>query len=152
MTGHERTGWRDHDLSQRHRRWGFHSPAADIDFLLVEYSFGLPVALVDYKHHRAAPVDLEHPTYRALRHLADRAPAVPFLIARYWPGSWAFHVIAANSQARATFGVEAFLSEVEFVAALHDLRSLTLQANVARALNTERPPIHQPQLRLQASR
>jgi hypothetical protein len=36
----ERNGWRDLEMSLRHKLWGFHCPAVDIDFLMVEYNRG----------------------------------------------------------------------------------------------------------------
>jgi hypothetical protein len=33
----ERTRWRDEALSARHRKWGFHCPAVDLDLILCEY-------------------------------------------------------------------------------------------------------------------
>jgi hypothetical protein len=139
MSG-ERTGWRDAEISRRHRRWGFHCLATDVDFLLVEYHVGLPVAIVEYKHHRAQPVDLEHPTYMALGALANRSPALPFVIARYWPDTWAFHVTAVNEAAIGFFGATSELSEYEYVTALHELRAVTVQEAVGRNLNRHRPP------------
>lgn len=140
VTAGERTGWRDQELSRRHRRWGFYCPGVDLDFVLVEYHLAAPVAIVEYKHHRAQRVDLNHPTYQALCALADREPAIPFMIARYWPETWAFAVRPVNACAVTIFGGETNLSEREFVTALHDLRSLTVQQLVLRHLNTERPP------------
>ncbi len=49
MTAGERTGWRDREISQRQRRWGFHCAAVDLDFVLVEYCVAAPVAIVEYK-------------------------------------------------------------------------------------------------------
>ena len=62
----ERTGWRDQAISLRHRTWGFNCPGVDFDFLMLEYSTGKPVAVVEYKHYRARMPDREHPNYRAL--------------------------------------------------------------------------------------
>jgi hypothetical protein len=42
----ERSGWRDLELSGRHRRWGWDCPAVDLDFLFLEYDKGKAVALV----------------------------------------------------------------------------------------------------------
>lgn len=141
MSG-ERTGWRDQEISRRHRRWGFTITAVDLDFLLVEYVLGLPVAIVEYKHWRAARLDLEHPSYLALRALADRPPALPFLIAWYWPGTWAFRVDPANQAAVDHFGAGPVdLTEREWVLALHQLRAETAQAAVLRNLQDERPPV-----------
>lgn len=137
----ERTGWRDQEISRRHRRWGFEITAVDLDFLLVEYHLGVPVAIVEYKNHRAAPVDLEHPTYQALANLADRPPPLPFLIARYWPETWAFSVQPANRAAADWFGTDPVdLSEAEWVGMLHHIRSVTAHETVMRNLNHLRPP------------
>src|SRR5262245_54940974 len=87
----ERTGWRDAEISQRHRMWGFNCPAVDLDFLMVEYNIGKPVGLVEYKHYCAAFPNVQHATYRALAELADVA-MLPFVIAFYWPAIWAFVV------------------------------------------------------------
>lgn len=140
MTGGERTGWRDAELSRRHRRWGFYCPAVDLDFVLVEFGLAEPVAIVEYKHHRARRPDLEHPTYRALRALADREPAIPFLVARYWPETWAFAVRSANGVAERLYGPEQSYSETEFVGMLYELRAMTIEQQVLRHLNRQRPP------------
>lgn len=140
MSAGERSGWRDQELSRRHRRWGFACPAVDLDFVLVEFGLAAPVALVEYKHFRARTVDLEHPTYRALQSLADREPAIPFLVARYWPDSWAFAVRSANATAERLYGPERHYSEADFVAELYALRAATIQDQVLRHLNRERPP------------
>jgi hypothetical protein len=138
----ERSGWRDQEISRRHRRWGFTITATDLDFLLVEYVLGLPVAIVEYKHCAAGPVDLDHPTYLALRNLADRPPALPFVIARYWPDTWAFRVTAVNDVAAGHFGASPCdLSEHDWVLALHDLRAMTAHAAVLRNLNQLMPPV-----------
>lgn len=140
MRAGERTGWRDQEISRRHRRWGFELTAVDLDFLLVEYHIGVPVALVEYKHHRATAVDLDHPTYQALRNLADRPPALPFVIARYWPDVWAFHVQPANNAAEHWLHGSADLSEAEWVGLLHHIRSVTAHETVMHNLNTQKPP------------
>lgn len=37
MTAHERTGYRDEEISRRHRTWGFNVPLYDIDGVLTDY-------------------------------------------------------------------------------------------------------------------
>jgi hypothetical protein len=64
---------------------------------------GEPAALVEYKHFRARPINPGAATVVALRRLADRAE-IPFLVAWYWPGSWAFRVHPLNDLARELFG------------------------------------------------
>jgi hypothetical protein len=58
----ERSGWRDLELSQRHRAWGFDVPAVDIDYFLA-YDNGKAVALIEYKHERAQPQDFTSRNY-----------------------------------------------------------------------------------------
>ena len=78
----ERTGWRDEELSRRHRMWGWDCPALDIDFLLLEYDKGKPVAIIEYKNENAAPQYPNHPSYRALIDLGNRAN-IPVIAFRY---------------------------------------------------------------------
>lgn len=138
MTRYERTGWRDQAISARHREWGFNCPAVDLDWLMVEYNLGEPVALVEYKHYLASAPSLMHPTYRALAALAQKA-AVPFLIAYYWPDLWAFRVAPVTPLAVDLFPVSD-LSEVEYVAKLYEARRLAIDAHVLRRLHRHKPP------------
>lgn len=131
----ERTGWRDQALSSRHRRWGFHCPGVDLDFVLVEYALGQPAALVEYKHHESGPVDLTHPSYRALKELADRS-CVPFIVARYWPEVWCFDVLPVNRVA-CTSVTAGLMSERDYVGCLHQLRGRVIQDQVLRHLRSE---------------
>lgn len=73
----ERTGWRDLALSERHRRWGWDCPAVDLDF--VEYDQGRAMAVVEYKHERALPVDVESASILAVVDLGTRAGVPVFL-------------------------------------------------------------------------
>lgn len=138
-TRQERTGWRDESISLRHREWGFDCPCADIDFLLVEYHIAEPVALVEYKHHRANFPNLEQAGYRALQRLAEKAQ-IPLLLAFYWPEIWAFRVYPLNPLAEKHFYEGEGLSEYDYVARLHRLRRLVLSQELTRLLNTVKPP------------
>jgi len=121
----ERSGWRDLELSLRHRQWGFNCPAVDLDFLMVEYNLGKPVGLVDYKVYVVPTPNLQHPTYRALTELADIA-GLPFLLAFYWPEIWAFRIVPVNAVAREAFVESEMLTERQFVSRLYRLRRLCL--------------------------
>lgn len=138
----ERTGWRDQELSARHRVWGFNCPAVDLDFLMVEYNLGLPVAVVEYKHNRARIPETLHPTYRALTALCDgyKDGPLPFFMAFYWPECWAFRIHPLNAEAKARFQDREELSELEYVARLYTLRQLTIAEQVLLRLNRSKPP------------
>ena len=121
MTSYERSGWRDEDLSRRHREWGIDCPAVDIDLVLVEFDHGKPSALVEYKHWRAAKIESDHPSYRAIRALADRAQ-IPFIAARYWPETWTFDAESLNDTAQRLLPHRTRFSEQEWVRLLYRLR------------------------------
>lgn len=137
MTAFERTGWRDQELSKRHRMWGFNCPCVDLDFLVAEYHIGKPVGIIDYKHFKAQEPDLRHPTYRALTSLSDGYcdGSLPFLIAFYWPNIWAFRIIPVNECAHKHFYRDEMLTEKEYVMRLYHLRSLVLTESIMRNLN-----------------
>jgi hypothetical protein len=141
MSANERTGWRDKELSERHRLWGFNCPMVDLDFLAVEYHTGKPVLLADYKRFTAKEPDLRHPSYKAIALLADgysNGP-LPFIIPFYWPNIWAFRVIPVNEEARKHFYENEMLTEKEYVARLYRLRSLTLTRDLLPILNSTMP-------------
>lgn len=133
----ERTNWRDGEISKRHRLWGFNCPAVDLDFLVAEYNMGEPVAVIEYKHHLAQMPNFNHPTYRALKCLADgysKSP-LPFLAVFYWPEIWAFKTYPVNQSATDEFIEGEVLSEYEFVRRLYRLRRLVLTRELAGKLN-----------------
>lgn len=145
----ERTGWRDQEISARHRHWGFDCPAVDLDFLVVEYNHGLPVALIEYKHNKAETPNTRHPTYRALQAFADGYhrlvdgeyvhDPIPFLWAYYWPDIWAVRTHPVNDAAAGMFQEGETLTEHEFVKRLYRMRRLTLNKRLENALNRELP-------------
>ena len=125
--------------------WGFNCPCVDLDFLVAEYNIGKPVALIDYKHFLARPPPLGHATYRALADLADfyKEAPLPFFIAFYWPGVWAFRLTPVNECARLLCKRESIpgpiICEKRFVTMLYMLRKRTLDGHLEGKLNTELP-------------
>jgi hypothetical protein len=137
----ETHGFRDERISRRHREYGWNCPAVDLDFCLVEYNFGKPVALVEYKHHNASTPVLKHPTYRALRDLADKYSdgALPFFIAFYWPDIWAYKILPVNHAAMQHFTDFEVITEREYVKRLYRMRRLTVALELLPKLKTELP-------------
>ncbi len=138
MSKDERTGWRDRGISARHRLWGVDCPAADLDFLLVEYNLGRPVALVEYKHEDARMPDLKHATYRAIRSLADAA-ALPFWIAFYSNTDWWFRVYPVNVLAQEHYASDRVMSEREYVTSLYRLRNYLVKHELLANLSDTKP-------------
>lgn len=135
----ERTGWRDQELSERHGHWGFNCPAVDLDFVMMEYNYGKPSALVEYKHVKAKEPDTNHATYRALIDLADgyKKGPLPCFIAFYNPDGWQFKIIPLNDIAKTKCADVAneWISEQRFVKGLHRLRKKTLTIEDQRAID-----------------
>lgn len=108
---------------------------------MVEYNLGLPAALVEYKHYYAQEPNVGHPTYRALRNLADNymdgrgEQGLPFLIAFYWPEVWAFRVRPINALAQQWFERNEVLTERDYVSRLYEIRKFVIDENVYRNLN-----------------
>jgi hypothetical protein len=102
----ERSGWRDSNLdtlhpnlgitsiqeeilSLDHRKWGFNSPATDLDFLLAEYNHGKVKAIVDYKLFGAP--ELSPWNKKALFDLAvNHNPPLPLFVTYYDKGLTSF--------------------------------------------------------------
>ena len=81
MTANERHFKRDAVLSAKHRTWGYNVPAADIDFLMIEYDQSVAKALIEYRHiNGVVRVDA---SVKAIIDLADRA-GLPFFIVQYY--------------------------------------------------------------------
>jgi hypothetical protein len=121
----ERTGWRDQGLSERHRRWGWHCPAIDLDFLLLEFDSGKAVALVEFKHERAALQWPTHPSYQALIDLGNRA-GLPVFACRYADDfSW-WRPVPLNRIAKTSLPHRQNMTEQEWVSFLYQLRGRKL--------------------------
>ena len=117
----ERTGWRDEQISLRHRQWGFDVPALDLDFLLLEYDRGKACALVEYKHELAAPLRRGHPSISALADLATRATVPAFIVRYAMDFSW-YYAIPLNDQAKALLPESRRMSEKEWMGLLYRMR------------------------------
>jgi hypothetical protein len=143
-TREDRTGWRCQAISQRHRTWGYDCPAVDLDFMVAEYNYGKPVALIEYKDKHARNPDLNHATYKALKSLADGyTEPLPFLVAIYCPDDWWFRIIPVNARAIYIYKNRSLLTEQRFVRSLYSLRKkvLTEQDEIAiRKLSNIPPP------------
>jgi len=126
MTKEERSGgWRDKEISERHRYWyGSNCPMVNFDFLVVEYDHLEPMAIIDYKHYEKGlqPWEpLKDPNFQVLVKVADRL-GVPCLIAIYKPKDWWYRVFPLNDAARRFYEYGQDLTEVEYVQSLYRLR------------------------------
>lgn len=144
MSARERSGWRDIGFSWRHRtRYGFNCPATDVDFLMFEYDNARVVALVEYKHERAAPVVLSRShSLLAIAAMASESRR-PFFLVRYADDySW-FRVRPANPSAIARchalgLSLDAHhiftTTEAEYVTFLYRLRGRTVPSAILTGL------------------
>lgn len=118
----ERTGWRDQEISARHRLWGPWAGAIDMDFLLIEATVtGVPKALIEYKHFQAKFAT--NYQLRVYRELGDKAE-LPFFLAVYCNKDWWFKVSPHNHHAREILTFEKPMSEYEYIRFLQELRGV----------------------------
>ena len=125
VVSQERTGWRDQHISQEHRQWGYDCPALDIDFLMLEYDSGKAIALVEFKHEHAEPLNASHPSIRAIRDLAVRAD-IPAFVCRYADDMSWWYPTPLNEQAKAFLPEARHLSKRDWVELLYRLRGRKL--------------------------
>lgn len=149
----ERTGFRDQQLSARHRDWGFDVPAVDIDWTVLEYDARVPKAIVEYKRglswlerandrsNLAALSDLA----TGYRNCGDsectacRPGGIPFVLVRYMPGPWRFKMEPRNARAVhliSTKIVNLILTEAKYVEFLYWLSGKKLPADVTARLDS----------------
>ena len=122
----ERTGWRDLELSLRHRKWGWDLPAVDLDFLFLEYDRGKAVAIVEYKHEHATPQHATHPTYQAMIDLGTRA-SIPVFACRYKSDFTQWNIVPLNNEAKEWMpNGRMLLTERQWVTFLYKIRGYDL--------------------------
>lgn len=132
----ENMGFRDMDISNRHRTWGWDCPAVDIDFLMCEYNFGKPIAIIEYKYYKIGSINENNITYRVLKNLADeRIRPIPFFIVLYWREIWAFRVIPMNAKAEEYVTKPTTMTEYDYVSLLYRIRRNMLKDEISEKLN-----------------
>lgn len=137
MTKPESTSWRDEHLSVRHRTWGDATPATDLDWIVIEYDFRVPVALIDYKlglnyeslHHERfnlAIVATLATGYTGPKHVGPKTDkGLPFFVVSYRHDPWQFKIHPHNEAAREILPKETWnliLEEERYVRFLYWLR------------------------------
>jgi len=142
----ERTQWRDQKLSERHRKWGFNCPAIDIDFLMIEFHVGKPIAIVDYKRYTGSIKNLNQKSINAISTLASNSN-IPFFVVFYWDDVWAFQITAINNIAKNILqqhkiNKNKILTEQQYVSFLYKLRNIKLtkeEEKLIKFLNNKLP-------------
>jgi len=142
----ERTQWRDQKLSERHRKWGFNCPAIDIDFLMIEFHVGEPIAIVDYKRYTGSIKNLNQKSINAISTLANNSN-IPFFVVFYWDDIWAFQITAINNIAKNILqqhkiDKNKILTEQQYVSFLYKLRNIKLtkeEEKLIKFLNNSLP-------------
>lgn len=131
----EHTGWRDRQLSLRHRDWGYDAPFADFDWVCIEYDLKKAMGLFDYKSETAPwPPDQTGSGKATLAALADMADKgrVPFFVVRYQrPFEWFEPYCWSNLAHKGWADFDGRrLSEIEWVTFLYKLRGRPVPPDV----------------------
>tara|TARA_Y100000296_G_C5112050_1_gene225695 strand:- start:34 stop:462 length:429 start_codon:yes stop_codon:yes gene_type:complete len=131
----ERTGWRDEEISRRHRLYGVSCPMVDIDFLVSENHYDIPKSIIEYKHHFVTqPPDFQNIQYRTLINLSDRAE-LPFYAVYYNKNNWNYNIYPGNGIAHKTIPNPIELSEKRYYSFLCYIRGIEPDENTLRMLN-----------------
>ena len=136
----ERMGFRDMDISNRHRLWGWACPAVDIDFLMCEYNFNQPAGIIEYKHHNIGSINENNSSYKVIKNLCDqRINPIPFFVVLYWRDVWAFRVIPMNGKAETFVNQPTTMTEYDYVSLLYKIRRNVVKEEIADKLNRALP-------------
>ena len=125
----ERTGWRDEGISTRHRLWGFDCPALDLDFVMVEYDYGKPMAIVEYKNERAQYHRKDSNGYKAVALLASNSK-IPFIGCIYTSDLCWYAATALNEQATIFIPRPLRMTEFEWVELLYEIRGRDMPSDL----------------------
>ena len=133
----ERSNWRDQQISERHRRYGYRMPAVDVDFLLVEAGgWNMPKAIIEYKHQCSDHQKwIKKSGVTILRNLGLMA-RIPFVVAFYDDRKWSFHVYPLNFFALKFLDKDALLTEQEFVRILYRMRDMEIRPDEEARIKT----------------
>lgn len=130
----ERSHWRDEKLSLRHRDWGWDCPMVDIDFLALEYDKGCATAIVEYKNEYAEPANPQHPSYKALADLGNKA-GLPVIGCRYKSDFKIWRAVPLNKIALNVLPEPKEFSEVEWVSFLYGIRGREVPSEIKQICN-----------------
>jgi len=113
------TGWRDLQLSERRRQWGYNCPSCDIDLCIVnEYDHGIVRGLIEFKRETAKDDYERSMNCAAMLNLAARA-VLPFFVIRYARDfSW-YEVRPLNDLAKTFVPQNTRMCERDFVELLY---------------------------------
>lgn len=118
----EATGGRDELLlSAWHRKLGWDYPATDIDLLMIEYNYGKPYALVEYKRMNGKKISKNHPSFRAMSELANGVN-IPAIVVRYSPELDMFRVSPLNTIARGLVPVTTIMTEDQYINLMGEMK------------------------------
>lgn len=132
----ERTGWRDERISLRHRKWGIGCTTTDFDFLMLEYEFGNPSAIVEYKHEFAEPQSPAKPQYQAIIKLGNCAK-IPVIACRYSDDFSRFKVVPLNDYAKKFIPQRIELDENSWVTLLYKIRGHEVTPEFLESMKVE---------------
>ncbi len=132
----ERTGWRDEEISRRHRKWGVGCTATDIDFLLIEYEHNCPKAIIEYKHEFAPPQYASNAQYQTLINLGNMAKIL-IIACRYSDDFSHYKVVALNEYAKKFIPERADFDEIGWVSLLYKIRGHEVTPEFLKSMEVE---------------
>jgi hypothetical protein len=127
----ERSNWRDEEFSKRHRKYGFPLAATDIDFLLIEYTSGEVVAIIEHKNI-CAKLSNSTASIKIISKFCDKS-LTPFFVVRYAKineKEFTFKVFPINKSAKEKLKKSIVMDEYDYVEFLWKLRNLEIPSTL----------------------
>jgi hypothetical protein len=136
MSKLERTGWRDQELSERHRLYGPSCCLMDLDCLWIEYDALQERAIIEYKAHHVSSESASTSASAIVVQSVAAKCSIPAWIAYYnlRCDRWQYRIVPLNQMAVALFGGKHYLTEAAYVAKLYEVRNRAVPESVLHAL------------------
>jgi len=118
----ERTDWRDSKLDKIHNLFGYECPCENVEFLMIEYDQGTPVALVDYR--LKGRVNSE-PSKSVIELCKNRNFEIPFIVVNYEilnKQMTNIDILCCNSSAINVIGNKTGITEKDYVKIMYSIR------------------------------
>ena len=93
----------------------------DFDFLSLEYEFGRPCAIVEYKNEHAELQFASDPRYRALISLGNSAK-IPVIACRYTDDYSRYSIVPLNEYAKKFIPVRKTIDELGWITLLYEIK------------------------------
>ena len=140
LVNHEQDFCDNEGILRRLKKWGLEwgktCTATDFDFLLLEYEYGTPKAIIEYKHEYAKAQYPTSPQYQALIKLGNKAE-IPVLACRYSEDYSSYNVVPLNDYAKKFVPERKKFDERGWITLLYEMKGHKVTAEFLKNMEVE---------------